>query len=67
AERLKIDLGAATTEVHHRDSQRARYLRHHFGADNNDPTLYDVQLNTNHLALAELAGALTQMVRARTA
>lgn len=67
AERLKIDPGAATTEVHHRDAQRARYLRHHFGADNNDPTLYDVQLNTNHLELAELAGALTQMVRARAA
>ena len=67
AERLKLDLDAATTEVRHRDAQRARYLRHHFGCDNNDPMLYDVQLNTAHLAVAELAAAITQIVRARSA
>jgi cytidylate kinase len=67
AERLKLELAAATTEVHQRDTQRARYLRHHFGCDNNDPMLYDVQLNTERLAVAEIAAAITQIVRARSA
>jgi cytidylate kinase len=65
AERLKLELSAATTEVHERDTQRARYLRHHFGADNNDPMLYDVQFNTAHLSVAELASTITQLVRGR--
>jgi cytidylate kinase len=65
AERLKLDVTAATDEVKQRDTQRARYLRHHFGADNNDPTLYDVQFNTAHLAIPDIASAVTQIVRAR--
>jgi cytidylate kinase len=63
AERLKLEVGAATTEVHHRDTERARYLRHHFGADINDPTLYDVQFNTARLSVAAVASAVTQIVR----
>jgi cytidylate kinase len=67
AERLKLDLAAATTEVHQRDTQRARYLRHHFGCDNNDPMLYDAQFNTAHLSVAEVASAITQIVCVSTA
>ncbi|MDB4937582.1 MAG: Cytidylate kinaselike family [Labilithrix sp.] len=66
ATRLKMDTATATSEVHRRDAQRARYLRHHFGADNNDPTLYDVQFNTAHLSVAEVASAIAQIVRGRT-
>jgi cytidylate kinase len=64
ADRLKLELDAASAEVHHRDTQRARYLRHHFSADNNDPMLYDVQFNTARLSVAEVASAIAQMVAA---
>lgn len=64
-ERLELELSAAIAEVHHRDTQRARYLHHHFGCDNNDPLLYDVQFNTARLPVAEIAGALTHVVRGR--
>lgn len=63
AARLKLEVGAATTEVHHRDTERARYLRQHFGADINDPTLYDVQFNTARLSVAKVASAVTEIVR----
>ena len=66
AERMKLELGAATVEVQHRDTQRARYLRHHFGCDNNDPMLYDVQFNTAQLSVGEVAGAITHIVHARS-
>ena len=67
AERSKLELAAATTEVQQRDAQRARYLRHHFGCDNNDPMLYDAQFNTAQLSVAEVASAITQIVRVRSA
>jgi cytidylate kinase len=67
AERLEIDLAAATTEVRQRDTQRARYLRHHFGCDNNDPMIYDAQFNTARLSVAEVASAITQIVCVSTA
>lgn len=63
AERLGMTEEAAHDEVKRRDGQRARYLRHHFGCDNNDPTLYDVQLNTARLTLTEVARAIGQLVR----
>ncbi|MDB5215578.1 MAG: Cytidylate kinaselike family [Myxococcaceae bacterium] len=65
AERSKMELAAATTEVQQRDTQRARYLRHHFGCDNNDPMLYDAQFNTAHLSVAEVASAITEIVQVR--
>ena len=65
AERLQLELAEATAEVQRRDGQRARYLRHHFGCDNNDPMLYDVQFNTAQLSVAEVAGAIAQLVNAR--
>ncbi|HEY1696686.1 MAG TPA: cytidylate kinase-like family protein [Polyangiaceae bacterium] len=37
---------AARSEVARRDKQRERYLRHHFGCDPAEPTLYAVQVNT---------------------
>jgi cytidylate kinase len=65
AERLGLELAAATAEVHARDTQRARYLRHHFGCDNNDPMLYDLQINTAHLAVGDVAAAITSLIQNR--
>jgi len=62
AERLHADEAARRQARRlRRRATRARALR-----GNNDPMLYDVQFNTAHLSVAEVAGAITQIVRARS-
>lgn len=62
AKRMQMDLPSATTEVQRRDEQRAKYLRHHFDVDNNDPTLYAVQFNTAFVCVADVTEAITRLV-----
>lgn len=66
AERDRADSEAASAEVHRRDVERARYLRHHFNADNNDPGLYSMQLNLATISVVEACGAITELVRGRS-
>ena len=63
ADRTSVSEAAAAEEVRRRDTERARYLRHHFGADNNDPTLYSVQFNTSRLPVAEVTRIVASIVR----
>jgi cytidylate kinase len=63
AERTSVSEAAAAEEVRRRDADRARYLRHHFGADSNDPKLYSVQFNTARLPVAEVTRIVVSIVR----
>lgn len=63
AARQGMDVEAATDETNRRDADRARYLRHHFGRDNNDPMLYSVQFNTAQLTVEEIAEAIACLTR----
>lgn len=63
-ERLKVDAEEAERQVRQSDRERARYLKHYYGVDGQDPTLYDLMLNTDRLTLdkaTELVIAAAQM------
>jgi cytidylate kinase len=62
AKRMKLDLESAKAEVTKRDAERAKYLRHHFNVDNNDPNLYAVQFNTAYLCVADVTETVTRLV-----
>ncbi len=50
-ERFKVDIKEAERQVHQSDRERIRYLKHFYGADWQNPNLYDLMLNTDRLAL----------------
>lgn len=50
-ERLKVDAEEAERQVRQSDRERARYHKHFYGVDWQDPTLYDLMLNTDRLTL----------------
>lgn len=62
AERQRMTREAALEEVQRRDRERARYLKHHFEADNNEPTLYSVQFNTAQLSVPRICEAIARLV-----
>ena len=47
--------------VREQDQARRRYLRRYFNAEIDDPTLYDVTLNTGRLGFADSAEAIAQL------
>lgn len=51
AERLGLSEKEAERQIHQSDKDRARYLKHYFGADWNDPDLYSLILNTGRLSV----------------
>ena len=48
------------------DAARARYVRMNFDRDINDPTAYDLVINTSSLPLPEAAQTLTHLIQSRT-
>jgi len=50
-ERFKVDFKVAERQVHQSDRERARYMKHFYGADWQNPNLYDLMLNTDRLTL----------------
>ncbi len=50
-ERVNVDFKEAERQVQQSDRERARYLKHFYGVDWQDPTLYDLILNTDKLSL----------------
>lgn len=62
-----LDERDARALVRKRDSDRARLLKAHFGADIDDPTGYDAVFNVERMAIAEIAHAAAAMVRSRAA
>jgi len=63
ASRMNLDEVGARAETEKRDKDRARYLRHHFACDNNDPILYSVQFNTSQLSVPNIVRAIAELVR----
>jgi hypothetical protein len=51
----------AAKQVKEHDHARRRYLRRYFNAEIDDPTLYDVTLNTGRLGFARSAEAISQL------
>ncbi len=47
------------------DEDRAGFLRHHFGVDQNDPRLYDLVVNTGTLGIEGAAALVVEALRRR--
>ncbi len=62
ARRKGLSLALAARETERHDSERKRYIHHHFGCDANDPGLYTLQLNTGFLTTDEAATIVLQVV-----
>jgi cytidylate kinase len=67
--RIARDEGLAPREagevVAQRDAERLRFLRHDFGVEADDPTLYDLAVNTETLGLEASASLVIDALRRR--
>lgn len=61
AEYYKLSEHEAAKLVREEDQAKRRYLRRYFNAEIDDPTLYDVTLNTGRLGLTRTADAIAHM------
>ena len=61
AEYYQLNEAEAAKLVREQDQARRRYVRRYFNAEIDDPTLYDVTLNTGRLGFARTADAIAQM------
>lgn len=62
-ERLGLDADAAAAHVRQADSDRAAYVRHHYGRDWRDPGLYHLQINTGVFTADQAAALIIQCAR----
>jgi cytidylate kinase len=62
AARRGLTLEAAERETESRDTERRRYIRHHYGCDVGDARLYAMHLDTSVLTLEEAARLVVQIV-----
>ncbi|MBM3887786.1 MAG: cytidylate kinase-like family protein [Verrucomicrobia bacterium] len=58
----KISRAEALDFVKRTDEGRKRYVRHNFNKDIDDPRLYHVVINTDHVGIEEVAGLIGRMV-----
>jgi cytidylate kinase len=63
AETRGMTPASAMTYIQKTDLGRRRYLRQHFGAEIDDPLLYDLVLNTDHLSLEAVAKLIAHAVK----
>ena len=61
AEYYQLNEAEAAKFVREKDQARRRYVRRYFNAKIDDPTLYDVTLNTGRFGFARAAAAIAQM------
>ena len=55
----------AAEEIRAEEERRAEFVRHHFGARQDDPSLYDAALNTGILGIERTASAVVELLRLR--
>lgn len=63
--RLGISSEEAVEEAARRDEERRAYVRHHYGRDPDDPSLYHLVVDTAAVPLPALADLVVTLVRAR--
>ncbi|MBI4513460.1 MAG: cytidylate kinase-like family protein [Gemmatimonadetes bacterium] len=62
-ERLGLDPEAAAAHVKQVDSDRATYIKHHYGRDWRDSGLYHLQINTGFFTTEHAAALILQCIR----
>jgi cytidylate kinase len=63
-ERLRSDAKTAQNLLARSDAERARYFQEYYGLDVNDPTHFDLVVNTARLGVAGAAALIVAQVRA---
>lgn len=63
ADRESLPIERARDEVQRRDRQRERYLRHHFGCDPAEGSLYSMQVNTARMPIEHCVAAILAVMR----
>jgi cytidylate kinase len=61
--RRGVSAAEAERWVDQHDSERLRFVKHHFHADPEDPMLYDLVLNSKRLTRQECATVIVQMAQ----
>ncbi len=61
--RAQVDFKEAERQVHQSDKERERYLKHFHGADWQDPTLYDLLINTDQLPVEKVVDLIIAATR----
>jgi cytidylate kinase len=67
AARTGVPLSKAAADVRHRDADRRHYLERYYKSDSNNPTEYDIQINTATIPLATAARLVVSLVRREAA
>lgn len=71
ARRIAARLGCSAAEAERKaprvDADRMAYIRRYYGTDWSDPLLYDVQLNTARVTIAEAVASVERLVAGRAA
>jgi cytidylate kinase len=63
--RLNVDASYATALIHRADRDRQAYVQRYFHRDWRSDQLYDLQINTQHIAIDEAVGIVERVVRSR--
>jgi cytidylate kinase len=62
AEDQKLSMETATAMVERSDRMRTEYLKRYYHTDVNNPQLYDLMINMNHLSITAAAGLVCSLV-----
>ncbi|MCZ6782669.1 MAG: cytidylate kinase-like family protein [Proteobacteria bacterium] len=65
AKEHRLSLGEAALRREHDDRERLQFLRHGFGVEPDDPSLYDVVVNTGTLSIEAAAKVVIEGLRRR--
>ena len=65
--RMNVDAAFAGTLIHRADRDRQAYVQRYFHRDWRNDQLYDLQINTGHVTIAEAVNLVEQVVRGRSA
>lgn len=60
-----LDLEGASRRIDYEEQQRLQFVRHHFGLDANDPTHFDLVVNTESLGVGGAARLVHSAYRER--
>jgi cytidylate kinase len=62
-DRLRLTAEEALAHIQRMDQQRRKWTHYLYGVDSGDPSLYDVVLNLEHMAISDACGIVAAMAR----
>ena len=65
--RWHVTPNEARQRMRHLDLERKNYIRHHFGQDTDDPSHYDLLLNTDHISPEQAVASVLSVMKVQSA